>query len=54
MIVLKGRSVANEIDPARKVIRKFKGSEPEIIDAPTIHGVESTTVVRIVRQTGSR
>ncbi|WP_454042240.1 16S rRNA (guanine(527)-N(7))-methyltransferase RsmG [Cellulosimicrobium sp. Marseille-Q8652] len=54
MIVLKGRSVANEVDPARKVIRKFKGSEPEIIDAPTIHGVESTTVVRIVRQTGSR
>lgn len=54
LVVLKGRNVAQEIDPARKAIRKFKGSEPEIIDAPTIPGVESTTVVRIVRQTGSR
>ncbi|WP_435737772.1 16S rRNA (guanine(527)-N(7))-methyltransferase RsmG [Cellulosimicrobium sp. PMB13] len=54
MIVLKGRNVAQEVDPARKAIRKLKGSEPEIIDAPTLPGVESTTVVRIVRQTGSR
>lgn len=54
MIVLKGRNVAQEVDPARKAIRKFKGSDPEIFDAPTIPGVESTTVVRIVRQTGTR
>ena len=54
MIVLKGRNVAREIEPARKALRKFKGSEPEILDAPTVPGVESTTVVRIVRQTGSR
>jgi 16S rRNA (guanine527-N7)-methyltransferase len=54
MIVLKGKNVAREIDPARKVLRKLKGSEPEIIDAPTVPGVESTTVVRIVRQTGAR
>ena len=54
MIVLKGRNVSREIDPARKVLRKLKGSEPEIIEAPTLPGVETTTVVRIVRQTGSR
>ncbi|ARK04000.1 MULTISPECIES: 16S rRNA (guanine(527)-N(7))-methyltransferase RsmG [Cellulosimicrobium] len=54
MIVLKGRNVSREIDPARKVLRKLEGSEPEIIEAPTLPGVETTTVVRIVRQTGSR
>ena len=54
MVVLKGRNVAQEVDPARKVIRKYKASEPEILDAGTIPGVESTTVVRIVRQTGAR
>ncbi|MDF2994196.1 MAG: rRNA ((527)-N(7))-methyltransferase RsmG [Microbacterium sp.] len=54
MIVLKGRNVTREIDPARKVLRRLRGSEPEILDAPTIPGVETTTVVRIVRQTGSR
>lgn len=54
MIVLKGRNVAREIEPARKVLRRLKGGEPEIVDAPTIPGVETTTVVRIVRQTGAR
>lgn len=54
MIVLKGRNVARELDPARKALRRLKGSEPEILEAPTIPGVESTTVVRIVRQTGAR
>ncbi|MFB7887433.1 16S rRNA (guanine(527)-N(7))-methyltransferase RsmG [Cellulosimicrobium cellulans] len=54
MIVLKGRNVAREVEPARKVLRRLKGGEPEIVDAPTIPGVETTTVVRIVRQTGAR
>lgn len=54
MIVLKGRNVAREIEPARKALRRLKGSEPEILEAPTIPGAESTTVVRIVRQTGAR
>lgn len=54
MIVLKGRNVGREVEPARKVLRRLKGSEPEIIDAPTLPGVETTTVVRIVRQTGAR
>ena len=54
MVVLKGRNVAREIEPARKALRRLKGSEPEIHEASTLPGVESTTVVRIVRQTGSR
>lgn len=54
MVVLKGRNVSREVDPARKALRKVGGSEPEVLDAPTLPGVESTTVVRIVRQTKSR
>lgn len=54
MVVLKGRNVAKEVEPARKALRKLKGGEPEILDASTVPGVESTTVVRIVRQTGAR
>lgn len=54
MIVLKGRNVTREIDPARKALRRLRGSEPEILEAQTIPGAESTTVVRIVRQTGAR
>jgi 16S rRNA (guanine527-N7)-methyltransferase len=52
MVVLKGRSVANEVDPALKVLRKFGASVPQIIEASTLDGVEKTTVVRVVRQTG--
>ncbi|AEG45694.1 16S rRNA (guanine(527)-N(7))-methyltransferase RsmG [Isoptericola variabilis] len=49
MVVLKGRNVAQEIDPARKVLRTFKASEPEILEGTTVPGVESTTIVRIRR-----
>ncbi|WP_035832768.1 16S rRNA (guanine(527)-N(7))-methyltransferase RsmG [Jonesia quinghaiensis] len=49
LVVLKGRSVEQEIEPARKVLRKFKMSEPEILEARTIDAVEATTVVRSVR-----
>lgn len=51
LIALKGRSVADEVDGARKVLRKLGGGEPEILPAPTLPGVEATTVVRIVRET---
>ncbi|MBD8079979.1 16S rRNA (guanine(527)-N(7))-methyltransferase RsmG [Cellulosimicrobium arenosum] len=54
MVVLKGRNVAREIEPARKVLRRLGGSDPEVLDAVTLPGAESTTVVRIVRQTKSR
>ncbi len=49
MVVLKGRNVAQEIDPARKVLRSFKASDPEILEGSTVPGVESTTIVRIRR-----
>jgi len=49
MVVLKGRNVAQEVDPARKVLRSFGASEPEILDGRTVGDVEGTTVVRIHR-----
>ena len=50
LVILKGRSVAGEIEPARKVLRKFHMSEPEILEAPTLPGVEPTTVLRSRRK----
>jgi 16S rRNA (guanine527-N7)-methyltransferase len=49
MVVLKGRNVAQEIEPARKVLRKYKTEEPEILEAQSVDGVEPTTVLRIRR-----
>lgn len=53
LIILKGRSVAGEVEPARKVLRAFKMSEPEILEAFTIPGAAGTTVLRS-RRLGSR
>ncbi|MBE7700199.1 16S rRNA (guanine(527)-N(7))-methyltransferase RsmG [Oerskovia sp. Sa1BUA8] len=49
MVVLKGRNVTQEIEPARKVLRKYKTEEPEILEAFSIEGVEPTTVLRVRR-----
>ena len=49
MVVLKGRNVSAEIDPARKVLRSFKSSEPEILLGETVPGVEATTILRVRR-----
>ena len=49
MVVLKGRNVAQEIEPARKVLRSFKASEPEILLGATVDGVEPTTILRVRR-----
>ncbi|MFI9484927.1 16S rRNA (guanine(527)-N(7))-methyltransferase RsmG [Promicromonospora sp. NPDC052451] len=49
MVILKGRNVAQEVDPARKVLRKYGAGEPEILEGSTVAGVESTTIVRIPR-----
>ncbi len=49
MVILKGRSVAQEIEPARKVLRSFKASEPEILEGTTVEGVEPTTILRLRR-----
>lgn len=46
LVVLKGRNVRDEIPPARKVLRKYGMSEPEVLEATTIDGVEATTVLR--------
>jgi 16S rRNA (guanine527-N7)-methyltransferase len=49
MVVLKGRNVAQEIEPARKVLRSFKAGEPEILAGTTVEGVEPTTILRVRR-----
>jgi 16S rRNA (guanine527-N7)-methyltransferase len=49
MVVLKGRNVAQEIDPARKTLRSFKATEPEILSGATVDGVEPTTILRVRR-----
>jgi 16S rRNA (guanine527-N7)-methyltransferase len=49
MVILKGRNVAAEIEPARKVLRKFKASEPEFLEGTTVPGVEATTILRVRR-----
>ncbi|MDF2846193.1 MAG: rsmG [Oerskovia sp.] len=49
MVVLKGRNVINEIEPARKVLRKYKTEEPEVLEAFSVEGVEPTTVLRVRR-----
>jgi len=49
LVILKGRNVAQEVEPARKVLRKFGAGEPEILEGATVEGVESTTIVRARR-----
>ncbi|WP_277213875.1 16S rRNA (guanine(527)-N(7))-methyltransferase RsmG [Isoptericola croceus] len=50
LVVLKGRNVEQEIEPARKVLRKLAQGEPEILEGRTVDGVEATTVLRIRRR----
>jgi 16S rRNA (guanine527-N7)-methyltransferase len=49
MVILKGRNVAQEVEPARKVLRKYAAGDPEILEGTTVEGVESTTIVRVRR-----
>jgi 16S rRNA (guanine527-N7)-methyltransferase len=49
MVILKGRNVAQEVEPARKVLRKYGAGDPEILEGGTVEGVESTTIVRARR-----
>ncbi len=49
MVILKGRNVAQEVEPARKVLRKYGAGDPEILEGTTVEGVESTTIVRVRR-----
>ncbi|MCF4120439.1 16S rRNA (guanine(527)-N(7))-methyltransferase RsmG [Antribacter sp. KLBMP9083] len=49
MVILKGRNVALEIEPARKALRSFRAGEPEILEGVTVPGVEATTILRVRR-----
>lgn len=49
MALLKGRTAPEEIERAKYVLRKARLSA-EILTAPTLAGLEPTTVVRIVRE----
>lgn len=49
LVALKGRSAADEVTPALKVLRKFGAVNVEIVEARTIPSVEPTTVLRAVR-----
>lgn len=53
MALLKGRSAAAEIDRAKYALRKAR-LVAEVVSAPTLPGLEPTTVVRITRDTLSR
>lgn len=49
LVILKGRNVAQEVEPARKVLRKYATGDPEILEGTTVEGVETTTIVRVRR-----
>ncbi|MFI8525188.1 16S rRNA (guanine(527)-N(7))-methyltransferase RsmG [Promicromonospora sukumoe] len=49
LVILKGRNVAQEVEPARKVLRKYAVGDPEILEGATVDGVETTTIVRVRR-----
>lgn len=51
MVFLKGRSARAEIEKASPVLRRKKLAA-EVIEAPTVDGLEPTTVVRIVSSAG--
>lgn len=53
MALLKGRTAADEIERAKYVLRKARLSA-EVLTAPTLVGLEPTTVVRIARETANR
>ena len=48
MVFLKGRSAEQELDAAKYVLRK-QGFAAEVMEAPTLEGLEPTRVVRLAR-----
>jgi 16S rRNA (guanine(527)-N(7))-methyltransferase GidB len=51
LVALKGASAPAELEKAKYVLRKLGGDAGEVLEARTIDGVDSTTVVRVVRKT---
>ncbi len=54
LVALKGRQAATEVEAARHVVRKLGGRPAEVLEAGTIEGLETTTVVRVVRERAGR
>jgi 16S rRNA (guanine527-N7)-methyltransferase len=48
LVALKGRQATAEVEAARHVIRKLGGRPAEVLEAGTIDGLGTTTVVRVV------
>lgn len=51
LVALKGSSAAEELEKAKYVLRKLGADAGEVLEASTIEGVDSTTVVRVMRKT---
>lgn len=51
LVALKGSSAAAELEKAKYVLRKLGADAGEVLEAPTLDGVDWTTVVRVVRKT---
>lgn len=49
LLAMKGRSAHEELDAGRSALASFGGGEGEVLTLPTVAGVDSTTVVRVVR-----
>lgn len=49
LVALKGRSAADEIESATKVLRRYGATDAEVLAAGTLPGVPTTTVVRATR-----
>jgi 16S rRNA (guanine527-N7)-methyltransferase len=54
LVALKGRQAAAEVEAARHVLRKLGGRSAEVLEAGTVDGLETTTVVRVVREAAHR
>lgn len=50
LVALKGRSAQAEIDKAAKMIARFKGAHPRVVEAPVGPGLEPTHVVLVDRK----
>ncbi len=49
LVALKGTSVTAEIPAAAETLREYGAGDPEVLSAPTVSGMEPTTVVRVRR-----
>lgn len=50
LVALKGRQAVDEVGKARHALKKLGAGDAEVLQARTIDGVASTTVVRVMRE----